>query len=70
MKNYLINGEPWQVATARAVVSAVIVGGLGFLAVWSQTDDVKTLVAAGLTPALTALAMRLGLEGAIDTRTK
>ena len=70
MKNYLINGEPWQIALARAGFSAVIVGGLGFLAVWSQTDDTQTLVAAGLTPALTTLATRMGIEGAVDSRKK
>ena len=70
MKNYLINGEPWQIAAARAVLSACIVGGLGFLGVWTQTDDVKTLVAAGAIPALTTLATRMGLEGTIDTRRK
>ena len=68
MKNYLINGEPWQVAAARALLSASIVGGLGFLGVWTQTDDVKTLVAAGAIPALTTLATRLGLEGSIDSK--
>ena len=64
----LTTGTPWKVAAARAILSAVIVGGLGFLAVWQTTDDVKTLIVAGLTPALTTLAMRLGLEGAIDSR--
>ena len=70
MKNYLVNGEPWQVAAARAILSAAIVGGLAFLAVWSQSDDGKTLAIAGLTPALTTLATRLGLEGAVDSRRK
>ena len=64
----LTTGTPWKVAAARTVLSAVIVGGLGFLAVWSQTDDVKVLITAGLTPALTTLAMRLGLEGIVDSR--
>jgi len=56
----------WKVAAARALLSAVIVGGLGFLAVWSQTDEPKTLIIAGLTPALTTIGMRLGIEGALD----
>jgi len=47
-----------------------MVGGLGFLAVWSSTDDVKTLVTAGLTPALTSFALRLGVEGYVDSRKK
>ena len=66
--SFYIEGKPWQVAAARAVLSAVIVGGLGFLATWSQTDNVKLLVTAGLTPALTTLMMRLGLEGMVDSR--
>ena len=70
MKNYLINGEPWQVAAARAAFAACIVGGLAFLAVWSQTTDLRVLTIAGLTPALTTLATRLGIEGAVDSRKK
>jgi len=61
---------PWIVALSRAVVGAMIVGGLGFLAVWQATDDVKVLVTAGVTPALTHLALRFGLEGVIDTGKK
>ena len=56
----------WKIAAGRAVLSAAIVGGLGFLALWSQTDDVKLLIIAGLTPALTTLGMRLGVEGYAD----
>lgn len=63
---FLTTGTSWQIATARALVSACIVGGLAFLAVWSQTDDIKTLLSAGLTPFLTTLAARLGVEGYID----
>ena len=66
----LTKGTPWKVAASRAVLSAAIVGGLGFLGVFSQTDDVKTLIAAGLTPALTVLAIRLGAEGYTDSRKK
>ena len=58
--------DSWKIAAGRAILSAVIVGGLGFLAVWSQTDDLKTLIIAGLTPALTTLGMRLGVEGYAD----
>ena len=56
----------WKIAAGRAVLSAVIVGGLGFLATWSQTSDPKLLIIAGLTPALTTLGMRLGVEGFQD----
>ena len=55
-----------KIAAGRALLSAVIVGGLGFLAVWSQTDEPKTLIISGLTPALTTIGMRLGIEGAMD----
>lgn len=58
---------PWAVALTRAFVGAAIIGGLGFLAVWQATDDVKVLVTAGVTPALTHLALRFGLEGIVDT---
>lgn len=61
---------PWIVALMRAVVGAVITGGLGFLAVWQSTDEVKVLVTAGVTPALTYLSLRFGLEGVIDTGKK
>lgn len=58
----------WKVAAARAAVSAVIVGSIAALGVWSQTDELKTIVIAGGTPALTVLAARLGIEGAIDSK--
>lgn len=60
--------EVWATATLRAIASAVIVGALGFLSVWASTDDIKTLVTAGLVPALTVLGTRLGIEGLIDAR--
>ena len=63
-------GSPWQIAATRAVLSAAMVGGLGFLAVWTQTSDPRTLIAAGLTPALTTLVTRLGVEGSVDSRRK
>ena len=63
-------GTPWQIAATRAVLSASLVGGLGFLAVWTQTSDPRTLVAAGLTPALTVLVTRLGVEGTVDSKAK
>lgn len=55
-------------AAIRAVIGAVIVGSLGFLSIWSQTDDTKVLISAGLTPALSYLAVRLGIEGYIDAK--
>jgi len=60
--------KPWQVAFLRGLGSAIVVGALSFLAVWATSDDGKTLVIAGLTPFLTTLAIRFGLEGAVDSR--
>lgn len=59
--------KPWIVALARALLSGVVVGTLAFLAVWPETDNIRVLVSAGLTPGLTVFAIRFGLEGVIDT---
>ena len=56
----------WKIAAGRAVLSAVIVGGLAFLAAWSQTNELKLLLIPSLTAALTVLATRLGVEGTLD----
>lgn len=55
-------------AGTRAVIGAVLLGAAGFLVMWATTDDVKTLVIAGLTPAVSHLLWRLGLEGINDAR--
>lgn len=47
----------------QGLVGAFIVGALGFLAIWSQTDDVKVLTTAGLVPAFTHLGIALGIRG-------
>ena len=60
--------NPALVAAARALLGSLIMGGLGFLAMYANTDDVKTLVIAGLTPFLVNLGWRFGLEGFIDVR--
>jgi len=59
-------GNSWQVAAARALAGAVLLGVAGFLTVWSQTDDVKILVSAGVGPAVGHLLLRLGIEGYMD----
>jgi hypothetical protein len=59
--------SPWVVALARALVGAALLGASGFLTTWSQTDEVKLLAIAGLTPAIGYLILRAGLEGVIDT---
>ena len=56
----------WQIAATRAVLTALVVGALGALAMWSQTESLKQVAIAGLTPALTVLALRLGAEGIYD----
>ena len=58
----------WATAAARALVGALITGGLSFFAMWSQTDELKQLVIAFATPALGYLGVRFGIEGAVDTR--
>ena len=62
--------KAWQVALIRGIGSAIVTGGLAFLAMWSQSDDGKTLAIAGLTPFLTTLMLRFGLEGAYDSSRK
>ena len=61
---------PWAVALTRAIVGAVLLGASGFLTTWSQTDEVKLLIIAGLTPAIGYLLVRFGIEGIIDTGKK
>ena len=60
--------HPALVAAARAVLGSFILGGLGLLAMWATTDEVKVLIIAGLTPFLTNLGLRFGFEGFIDVR--
>ena len=59
--------KPWVVALMRAVVGAALLGASGFLTMWSQTDEVKLLIIAGLTPAVGLLILRFGVEGIVDT---
>lgn len=63
---FLTDGTSWQVAAGRALLTAALLGAAGFLAVWAQTDEVKVLVTAGLTPFVGTLLMRLGVEGYAD----
>ena len=58
---------PWAVALTRAIIGAALLGASAFLAMWSQTDDVKVLLIAGLAPFIGHLAIRFGIEGVIDT---
>ncbi len=58
----------WVVAAARGFLSALILGGISFFSIWSQTDDVKLLISTPGTVFLSTLIVRWGLEGAIDAR--
>ena len=59
---------PWVVAGARGFLSALILGGISFFSIWSQTDDAKLLISTPGTVFLSTLIVRWGLEGAIDAR--
>jgi len=59
---------PWAVAFARGAAGALVLGGLGFLAMWQVTDNVKALIIAGLEPALLYAALRIGVEGFVDSQ--
>lgn len=52
----------------RALLSATFVAVTSFLASWSQTSDVKSLVISTLTPTLGVLGTRFAAEGWIDSR--
>ena len=54
-------------ALTRAIVVASLIGAAEFLAMWSQTDEVKVLVIASLTPFIGHILLRFGIEGVIDT---
>ena len=56
------NATAWLRAFYQALGQALFVG----LITWSQTDDVKTIVIAAGTAALTALGFRGGGEGWFD----
>ena len=58
----------WRVAAMRAGITAVGTGALAALATWTQTAELKTIAIAGLTPALTIIVARFGVEGAVDSK--
>lgn len=60
--------QPWKVALVRGVVTAVLLGASGALAMWSQTEEARQIAIAGLTPFVGALLLRFGGEGALDSR--
>ena len=70
IRHYVVGNDrpPWTISLVRGIISAIITGALAFLATWTQTDDVKLIISATMTPALTVLMVRFGLEGSIDTR--
>ena len=58
----------WATAGARAMVTAVGLGVLSWLAVWTAGAGAQAQVAAGLTPFIGTIIARFGLEGAVDAR--
>jgi hypothetical protein len=58
------------VAAVRAVLGGLVLGGLGFLAIWSQTTDERILAIAFAQPFLTYIGLRLGIEGVYDASKK
>jgi len=61
--------DAWKVAAIRGFITATCTGALAALATWSQTDELKVIAIAGLTPFLTIIVARFGVEGAIDSKT-
>ena len=51
---------------AKLCVGAAINGAVAFLGVWSQTDDFKTLVTAGMLPFLSTFGSFIGLNAATE----
>ena len=62
--------KQFQVALFRGLLTGILLGASATLAIWSQTDDGKTLAIAGLTPFIGALLTRFAAEGFIDTAGK
>ena len=60
--------DSWKIAAFRAVLTATVLGVLGALSIWSQTNELKLIAIAGLTPFFSTLALRLGAEGYVDSR--
>lgn len=59
--------EQQKVAIARALIGALIAGGLTILTTWQGgADGVRVLLPSFLVPFLTVLAIRGGFEGAYD----
>lgn len=74
MKEYLYHAvigndtAPWVVAAARGFLSALILGGISFFTLWTQTEDVKLLISTPGIVFLSTLMLRWGLEGVVDAR--
>lgn len=57
----------WKVAAIRGGITALGTGALAALTTWTQTDEVKIIAIAGLTPAITIMVARFGVEGTLDS---
>ena len=63
----MTGGSPQATAWLRAAYQAFGQAALVALTVWSQTDDVKTIIIAAGTAALIALGFRGKVEGSFDS---
>ena len=59
--------EEHQTSLVRGIGAACITGAVGFLYQWTETEELKQLVASGAIPFLTTLGGFLGF-GAYDAR--
>lgn len=59
--------EQMKAAIGRGLIIAIPAGILTTLTTWSQTDEGKTVIIAGVTSLLTTFLARSGLEGLYDT---
>jgi hypothetical protein len=59
--------KQFKIAALRAAGTSFIIAGLSALGLWSQTNDIKTIIIGTATPVLVSLAARFGVEGYVDT---
>jgi hypothetical protein len=60
--------KTWQIAATRGTITAIGTGLLSALATWTQTDELKVIAIAGLSPTVTIMVARFGVEGAVDSQ--
>jgi hypothetical protein len=62
----LNTSSTFSTALLRGIYVALVSGAIAGLTLYQQTDDEKAAVITGILTALSALAMRGGLEGVVD----